>query len=156
MNEAREDRISIFPKQVDNNFQGYRIAVWVFLLVTLFTIARSCIHVLAPDGGAGSIAGIDVTVAGGSNIISMFAFWGLSQLLMGFVYLVVFLRYKSLIPFMYVLILAEYSGRIILGLVKPLMVSHTPPGAIGDYILVPLAVLMLILSLRRPEKTGNE
>jgi predicted neutral ceramidase superfamily lipid hydrolase len=82
----------------------------------------------------------------------MLAFWGFSQLLMGFVYLVVYFRYKSLVPFIYLLILAEYSGRIAIGLVKPLDVSHTPPGAIGDYVMVPLAIIMLILSLKRPKK----
>ena len=149
----KNDRwISILPKQADNQYQGYKISVWIFLLITIFTIARSCIHIFAPDGGAASIAGIDVSSAGGSNVVSMFAFWGLSQLLMGVVYLVVFFRYKSLIPFMYVLILAEYIGRIAIGFIKPLEVSHTPPGAIGDYILVPLAIIMLILSLRRPRK----
>ena len=98
----------MFPKQVDNTFQGYKIAAIIFLLVTLVTIARSCIHIFASDGGAGSIAGINVSVAGGSNIVSLFALWGLSQLLMGFVYLVVFFRYKSLIHFMYLLLLVEY------------------------------------------------
>lgn len=157
MSWKKKDRIRIFPKQVDNNFQGHKIAAIIFLLITLFTIARSCIHIFAPDGGAGSIAGIDVSVAGGSNVVSMFAFWGLSQLLIGFVYLVVYFRYKSLIPFMYLLILLEYSGRIVLGYIKPLVVTHTPPGAIGDYVLLPLAVLMLILSLkRRKKKTDNE
>jgi predicted neutral ceramidase superfamily lipid hydrolase len=147
----------MFPKRVDNSFQGYKIAATIFLLVAFVTIARSCIHILAPDGGANSIAGINVSVAGGSNIVSIFALWGLSQLLMGFVYLVVFFRYKNLIPFMYLLILTEYSGRIALGYIKPLEVSHTPPGVIGDYILVPLAILMLILSLKRPKKkTDND
>jgi hypothetical protein len=152
MNLKEEDQIGIFPKQVDNNFKGYKIAVAIFLLVTIFTIVRSCIHIFAPDGGAGSIAGIDVFGVGGSNVVSMFAFWGLSQLLMGIVYVVVYFRYKSLIPFMYLLVLVEYLGRIGIGLVKPLEVSHTPPKAIGDYVLVPLAIIMLLLPLKRPKK----
>ena len=137
---------------MDNSFHGYRIAAIIFLLVTLVTIVRSCIHIFAPDGGASSIAGIDVSVAGGSNIISLFALWGLSQVLMGLVYLVVYFRYKSLIPLMYLLILIEYTGRTLLGFIKPLEVTHIPPGAIGDYILIPLAAVMLILSLTRPKK----
>ena len=47
---------------------------------------------------------------------------------------------------MYLIVLAEYSGRIILGLIKPLTTSHVPPGAYGDYIMVPLAIVMLIIS----------
>lgn len=137
---------------MDNSFRGNRIAVIVFALITVFTLARSCIHIFAPDGGASSIAGINTSVEGGSNVISMFAFWGLAQLLMGLVYLAVFFRYKSLIPFMYMLIIIEYSGRVLIGMVKPLIVSHTPPGAIGDYILIPLAIVMLILCFKRSRK----
>ena len=144
----------IFPRQVSNNFQGSRIASIIFLLIIAVTLARSCVHIFAPDGGAGSIAGIIVSVEGGSNIISVFALWGLSQLLMGFVYLVVYIRYKSLIPFMYLLIIAEYSGRALIGFTKPLQVTHIPPGAIGDYILIPLALVMLILSLKSPKKVS--
>ncbi|MGD0171909.1 MAG: hypothetical protein ABSB81_07275 [Halobacteriota archaeon] len=103
MDTKKEGRIRILPKQADNTFQGYKIAAIVFLLIALFTLIRSCIHIFAPDGGASTIAGINTSVAGGSNIISLFALWGLSQLLMGFVFLVVFFRYKSLIPFMFVL-----------------------------------------------------
>lgn len=150
-----EGRIRVFPKLADSNFRGYKIAEVVFILITAATIIRSCIHMLAPDGGAGTIAGINTSVAGGPNIISIFALWGLSQLLMGFVYLTVFLRYKSLIPLMYILIILEYAGRIAIGHYKPLVVSHTPPGAIGDYIIVPIAIIMLILSLKKPSKSSN-
>ncbi len=149
MNKEKEERIRVFPKQLDNSFRGNRIAVIVFALITVFTLARSCIHIFAPDGGASTIAGINTSVEGGSNVISMFAFWGLAQLLMGLVYLAVFFRYKSLIPFMYMLIIIEYSGRVLIGMVKPLIVSHTPPGAIGDYILIPLAIMMLMLCFKR-------
>ena len=149
MNKEKEERIRVFPKQLDNSFRGNRIAVIVFALITVFTLARSCIHIFAPDGGASSIAGINTSVEGGSNVISMFAFWGLAQLLMGLVYLAVLLRYKSLIPFMYMLIIIEYSGRVLIGMVKPLIVSHTPPGAIGDYILIPLTIMMLMLCFKR-------
>ena len=152
MNKEKEEKIRVFPKQLDNSFRGNRIAVVIFALITVFTLVRSCIHIFAPDGGASSIAGINTSVEGGSNIISMFALWGLAQLLMGLVYVVVFFRYKSLIPFMYILIIVEYSGRVLIGMIKPLIVSHTPPGAIGDYILIPLAVLMLILCFKRSRK----
>jgi len=149
VNKEKEVRIRVFPKQLDNSFRGNRIAVIVFALITVFTLVRSCIHIFAPDGGASSVAGINTSVEGGSNVISMFALWGLAQLLMGLVYVVVFFRYKSLIPFMYTLIIIEYSGRVLIGMVKPLIVSHTPPGAVGDYILIPIAILMLILCFKR-------
>jgi hypothetical protein len=73
MDPEKEGWVRILPKQVDNNFRGYKIAVVVFFLITLFTLARSCIHIFAPDGGASSIAGISTSGQGGSNIISLFA-----------------------------------------------------------------------------------
>ena len=136
----------LLPKRAENSHSVGKIVEIVFLAVTVFTIARSLIHILSPDGGANSIAGINTSVVGGSNIVSIFAFWGLSQLLLGVIFLTVYLRYKNLIPLMYLIVLAEYSGRIILGLIKPLTTSHVPPGAYGDYIMVPLAIVMLIIS----------
>ena len=111
---------------------------------------------IRPGRGASSIAGISTSVAGGSNIISLFALWGLSQLLMGIVYVVAYWRYRNLTPLAYVLILAEYSGRTVIGQLKPLTTSHIPPGAIGDYVLVPLALMMLALCFLRPSKRASE
>ena len=52
---------------------------WTYYFLCFITIVdtvRSFIHMFAPDGGAGSIAGMDVNVAGGQNLIAMFAQWG--------------------------------------------------------------------------------
>jgi hypothetical protein len=55
---------------------------------------------------------------------------------------------------MYLLLIIEYVGRITIGYFKPLIVTRVPPGAVGDYIIVPLAVLMLLLSFKTyQEKT---
>ena len=51
MNSEKEERIRVFPKQVDDSFRGYKIAAVVFLLITVFTLARSVIHIFFPDGG---------------------------------------------------------------------------------------------------------
>ena len=58
-------------------------------------------------------------------------------------------RYKSLIPFMALVYAIEYIGRFASHLYTPGVLSaHTPPGAVADYILVPLALVMLLFSLR--------
>ena len=46
----------LFPDRIDNAYHGHVVAMWTFAGVTLISIARSLIHVLAPDGGAQSIA----------------------------------------------------------------------------------------------------
>ena len=42
---------------------------------------------------------------------------------------------------------------MLVGHMKPVVFAHTPPGAIGNYVILPVATLMLVLSLwRQPVK----
>ena len=52
----------------------------------------------------------------------------------------------SIGSFMYVPLILETLLRE--GHMKPAHFSHTPPGAIGNYVILPLAAQMLVLSLR--------
>jgi hypothetical protein len=49
---------------------------------------------------------------------------------------------------MYLLMILEYGLRIVLDNLKPMETIGTASGAIGDYVMVPIAIIMLILSLR--------
>jgi hypothetical protein len=144
--------LPIFPKELNNNYEGNNISKYGFLLITVVTIIRSLIHTFAPDGGAQTIATIPLnsyTQAGASAVIFVFSLWGLSQLLMGIVYAIVYWRYKALIPFMYILIISEYSMRIVIGRIKPIAVTGMAPGAIGNYIMVPIGIILFILSITK-------
>ena len=143
-------KIKLLPSPVDNNFRGIKLSQYAFLLITAATIVRSVIHVFAPDGGAQSIATIPLasySAEAASTIILMFSLWGLSQLLMGIVYLGVYVKYKSLIPMMYVLLIVEYAMRIVIGQMKPIITTGTAPGSVGSWIMVPVCVVLLVLSL---------
>lgn len=142
--------VKIFPKQLNNAYRGHPLAKWVFVLLTVVTIGRSLVHVFAPDGGAHSIATIPLdtfTPGGATAVIFVFSLWGLSQLLIGLMYAVVLWRYQAFIPFLYLLMMVEYGMRIVLGNLKPIETTETAPGAVGNFILLPLAAIMLILSL---------
>lgn len=146
---------TLLPAKVDNTVRGWKLPVYVFTLIALISTVRSLIHVLSPDGGAGSIAGMNLAVSGASGIIFAFALWGSAQLIEAIIQLLVAFRYRSLVPFMYVLLILEVLLREFVGHTKPVTFAHTPPGAIGDYITLPLAVIMLtvsLLSARQQEK----
>ena len=150
MEKSPANRIKLLPVVIDNQFRGIKLSQYAFLLITAATIVRSLIHVLAPDGGAQSIATIPLesySPQAAATVILMFSLWGLSQLLMGFVYLGVYLKYKSLIPMMYLLLTVEYAMRIVIGQMKPIVTSGTAPGSIGNWIMVPVCVVLLALSL---------
>lgn len=139
----------LFPAQADNTIRGGRVPVAIFALLAVISFIRSCIHVFAPDGGAGSIAGLDLSVAGASGIVFAFGLWGSAQLIYALVQLAVVIRYRSLVPAMYLLLFVETLLRMRVGRIKPVTFAHTPPGAIGNYIVLPLSLLMLAWSVRR-------
>ena len=142
------DRSRFLPR-VSEGYRGSRLAYYFFVLVAVVSTVRSLIHILALDGGASSIAGISVDVEGGANIIAMFAQWGASQLVLALLYWLVILRYRFLVPFMLAIVFVEQVLRIGIGQLKPVVGAAPPPGEIGSYILLPLSVLALLLSLRR-------
>jgi hypothetical protein len=140
---------ALLPATADNNVPGMKLPVYVFALIAIVSTVRSLIHLVAPDGGAGSVAGMDLNVPGANGIIFAFALWGSSQLIYALIQLAVVFRYRSLIPFMYVLLILEALLRMLVGRMKPVAFAHTPPGAIGNWVILPLAALMLVLSLGR-------
>lgn len=147
---------TLLPAKIDNVIRGAKIPFNIFALYAIVSTVRSCIHLLSPDGGAGTIAGMDLSVAGADGIIFAFALWGSSQLLFAIIQLLVVIRYRSLIPFMWLMLALEVLLRELVGAVKPVTFAHTPPGAIGNQIILPLAVVMLVWSLWSGSKNIEE
>jgi hypothetical protein len=148
----------LLPAKIDNVIRGTKIPFYVFALYVIVSTVRSCIHLLSPDGGAGTIAGMDLSVAGADGIIFAFSLWGSSQLLFAIIQLLTVIRYRSLIPFMWLMLALEILLRELVGKMKPVTFAHTPPGAIGNQIILPLAVVMVVWSLwsgsKKIETTG--
>lgn len=135
----------LFPDTVDDSFSGLKSAMFVFMVIAVISTIRSLIHIFSPDGGAGSIAGMDLSVDGARGIVFAFALWGSAQLVTAIVQLIIAFRYSSLIPLMYVLLIFEVLLRMLIGMIKPVDFAQTPPGAIGNWVVLPIAILMLML-----------
>lgn len=138
----------IFPKQADQSYFGHQAAYYIFAAIAITSLIRSLIHVFLPDGGAGVIAGLNLTL-GGENIVFAFGLWGVSQTIYAFIQLLVAFRYKSLIPLMYVLLIMETLGRMMIGIIKPPILQSVPPGGYANWIILPLAIFMLYLSFKK-------
>lgn len=142
----------LFPRMVDNDYRGHPVALWVLVPVTLLTLVRSLVHMFRVDGGAQSIATIPLdrySDPAAAAVILIFALWGLSQLLLGLLYVVVLVRYRALIPLMYLTLILEYCGRLALGAWKPMETLERPPGARFTLIMIVLSLVMFVLSLRQ-------
>jgi hypothetical protein len=60
----------LFPPAEE--YTGPKVPFYFLILIAILSTGRSLIHMFAPDGGAGVIAGINVSVDGGTNIIAIF------------------------------------------------------------------------------------
>ena len=117
----------ILPKN-PSVFSGYR-AVRIFLAIYMFVIVvRSCIHFFSSDGGANSIAGIDISVEGGDNIVAIFHQWGAMQLLLVLLLYALFFRYPGLTSLIALTLVIEPIFRLIAGKIMPVTAEGTPPG----------------------------
>jgi hypothetical protein len=121
---------------------------WFLVAVAAISTVRSLIHMVAPDGGAHSIAGIALETPGAANVVAIFGQWGASQLVLAVVYWVAILRYPMLTPLMLAIIVVEQLLRLLAGELKPLAVAAPPPGAYYTYVLLSAAAVMLVWSLR--------
>lgn len=144
------------PKTIDNVFSGNKVSLWFFYILTAVTLWRSQHHLFSIDGGAQSIATIPLDTyssEASSTIIGVFSLWGLSQLIIGFIYLVVCLRYKAMIPLMYFLGIIEYGMRAFyIGNQKPIETIGEAPGALINLPFLLLFSLMFLLALWRKQK----
>lgn len=133
-------------------YEGPLLAIWLLGAFLLLIVARSLVHVFAPDGGAGSIATIDIDVEGGANIVAIFGQWGAIQLLLALVLVTLLVRYRGFAPFIALVLAVEPLLRMLAGSLKPIETLGTAPGAaLNEYAgLAMLLVLWLSLCPARP------
>ena len=142
------------PAVLPDDARTYRGDAWVSnftVVLSLIITFRSLVHLFRDDGGAATIAGIDINVEGDQNLVAIFAQWGLVQLLLAGVAWIAIVRYRELIPLVLLINLLENLGRIAIGRSKPLEIAKPPPGAYGSRILWPVLAVAFWQSLPRRE-----
>jgi len=132
------------------SFAGYRVVRIATAFYLLVIIARSSIHLFASDGGANSIAGIDISVAGGDNIVAIFHQWGATQLLLALFLSLLFIRYPGMTPLIVLTLAVEPVMRFIAGQIKSVTADGAPPGeSLNGPSFVFLAVLFFASVLEK-------
>ncbi len=145
----------MLPPSRNDRYHGSPLAAHFLTLVGVLTVVPGAIHTSLPDGGAGVIAGLDLS-HGGPVIVGVFAWAGATQLAWGTAMLVVSRRYRDLVPLLLGLVLAERSLMALnIGWLKAPTSSHRPPEAYASLIAVPLVAAALVLSLRGTPRAGH-
>jgi hypothetical protein len=148
--------MSLLPASTNDRYAGSKLAAYFLTFVGLTTLGPGLIHTFLPDGGAGVIAGMDLSV-NGAAIVGVFAWAGATQIVWGLTLLAASLRYRSFVPPLFALLLLERS-LIALNLWwwKAPAGEHRPPEAYATLVTLPLLVAALWLSLRAAPQGGPQ
>ncbi len=138
----------LLPPSTNGAYRGSRASPWFLGLAALGTIVPGLIHSFLPDGGAQVIARLDLG-AQAELVRALFAWEGATQLALGLGMLAVALRYQPLTPLFLALVIVERGLMSLYGWVlRPPSSGHHPPEHFASPVVVGLAIVFLVLSLR--------
>ena len=132
----------------NDRYPGMAFGWIILVLIGIMNLGRGSIHVFRSDGGAASIAGIDLS-QNGEVILTLFASMGLSQILLGVIDLAVGLRFRALVPLLLGYhLLQQIGAAIIVWWWRPLPVEA--PGKFAAVALIPLVAIAFFCATQRP------
>lgn len=147
----------LLPRRLDNTYQGYKVALWLFGLVVGVKITQSVAVIFRGYATARDADGVPLdtyTPTAAQTAVALFAQGSLWRLIFCLLCAAVLIRYRSAIPLMFVLLALNYLASQLIFQFVPLPRTGTPPGPIINMIMFALMIVGLILSLRgRPIRT---
>jgi hypothetical protein len=149
---------ALLPRVIDNTYRGRRVALWLFGLVVFWRIAQSVLLIFNGYSTVKGAAGIPLDAyppAAAQTIVALFALYALDRLFISLLGVLVLVRYRGAIPFVFALLLLSYlAGEMFLQFI-PLVRVGTPPSSVAGLVLLVLTVVGLALSLRG-RSTGTQ
>jgi hypothetical protein len=162
----------IFPKTFDNDYRGRRLAIWLFVAAMLLTGLQGAFVIAMTRQTLPTADGISLDnlgATGTSLAVSLTALLGLFTLILPVQGIVVLIRYRAMIPFMFIcLLVLDICNRILLR-VNPIvrtapcstphsyacgglhgMAHHS--GYYVSWAIFGMTILGLVLSLMRRSK----
>lgn len=127
----------------------------ILAVLGVINLLRGAVHWVAPDSGAGSIAGLDLSSSSAPNIIFLLATDGISQFAWGALYLYVALRERRLLGAVF-LLEALKSGAILFTeyVTKPPVAAV--PGRYLHLTTFVTAAAIVLLSFRQKNDSVQE
>jgi hypothetical protein len=139
----------LFRPQFDNHYQGHKSALWLLGLFVALKLVVSLNSIFNTASVAAGIDGFPLASYGGDGaraVLMLFALDAVASLMLALVGLVALLRYRAMVPFIYLLAVIEQIGRraVIQGYA---IERASQPWAVSYVIVAVLALLVLGLLL---------
>jgi hypothetical protein len=149
----------LFPSHSDNQFSGHRAALWLLgllIALTLVVSVNSIFNTASIAVGADGFPLASYGPAAARSVLMLFALDALGQLVLSLVSLLALIRYRSMVPFIYLLVLCQQLARRFI--IQSYAVPRVPTEAVVPYVVysvIALLALGLALSLvQRREPTS--
>ena len=142
----------LLPERIDNSYHGSRIALWLFALVVLFKSAQSLAALFSGGMVAIKADGIPIDTyppAAAQTFVAIFALLAFVHLLLYALCFLALARYRSLVPFMFGLLMVSYVGRQVIFTFLPVVRVAAFPASTINLVLFGLMTLGFALSVRR-------
>jgi len=144
--------MAFLPQAIDNDYRGYRTALWVFGLVVFVKVMMSVNIVYNPYRVATNADGIPLATfapVAVQAVTSLFSIWAVQQFAICVLCVVALVRYRSMVPLLFALLIFEHVTRKAVLQIYPIMRVGNPPGFIVNLLLLSAMAIGLVLSLMR-------
>lgn len=137
----------VFPRQADNTYSGHPLAIWILAGIAVLRLVMGLNSVLQPHDTAINADGVALATfapAAAREVIVEFSLLGNYFIVLALLTAVVLIRYRAMIPLMYMVMLYQQLGaRVILHVRAgaPLLAPHS----VGAAHLVVLGILVATL-----------
>jgi hypothetical protein len=141
----------LLPRQADNKYEGYRLSLWLLGLVIALKLVMSVNSILNTESvavGADRIPLDSYGPAAAREVLLLFALMALGHLALTLIALTTLIRYRSLVPFIYLVLIGEQIARR--AIIQAQAVGPAGDNAISWYVNYGFLTLMglgLLLSL---------
>jgi hypothetical protein len=143
----------LFPRPVDNRYEGYKAALWLLGLVTAVTIFQGVAVIVNGYSTLMSADGIPLDTfpeAPAQTVVALWAQRGLYRIILCLLAALALVRYRSAVPFMFALLVVNYLASQLVFMFLPVVRVGSPPGPWVNFAMFVLTVVGLVLSLMRP------
>ncbi len=133
----------LFPKSLDNHYQGMTAALWMFGLLLALKILQSVNVMFRPYEIAISADGIPLSTypaQAAATAVGLFSLLGLAQLMIWIIGVLALIRYRAMVPLIYCVMVVHYIVGRFLMLAHP--IERTGPH-LGIYVNMGAFALMV-------------
>lgn len=140
----------LFPGRADNSYRGQKAGLWLFGFVAIAKTLQGLRSAFSTYSTATRADGIPIDTfppGAAETVLGLFAIMGLLVALMGAICILTLVRYRSLVPLMFLVLVLHFLGTRLVLWWHPLVRTGVPIGIYVNFGLFGLMLIGLALSL---------